>query len=219
LQKTEAQQAEIQVKIGEVKLEKLQAKQRFQEQTVTELRDIKFSLKDVREQLATSSNVLQRVDIRAPVDGAVTGLNVHTVGAVVRGGDVIMEIVPAMDTLIVESRVSPTDVDKVYKGLDAGMRVASFKQHEFPQLSGTVESISAYVFEDERQQTQYYIARIALNGFVAYDDMLPFDDDGNLLSIHPGMPTEVMIITGLSAPAHYLLEPLINSFNRAWRDS
>lgn len=216
--KTEAQQAEVQVKIGEVELERLQAQQRFQEQAATELRDIQFSLKDVREQLATSANVLKRVDIRAPVDGTVTGLKVQTLGAVVRPGDLIMEIVPVRETLIVESRISPTDVDKVYKGMNARVRLASFKQHEMPELEGMVESISADVFEDERAQTQYYVARIALHGLVG-DEVEQPEESVGLQKIQPGMPTEVMIITGNSTPAQYLMEPLINSFNRAWRDS
>ena len=216
--KTEAQQAEVQVKIGEVELERLQAQQRFQEQAATELRDIQFSLKDVREQLATSANVLRRIDIRAPVDGTVTGLKIQTLGAVVKPGDLIMEIVPVRETLIVESRISPTDVDKVYKGMDARVRLASFKQHEMPELLGMVESVSADVFEDERAQTQYYVARIALNGF-ATSEHDQIGVDGGLQTIQPGMPTEVMIITGNSTPAQYLMEPLLNSFNRDWRDS
>jgi membrane fusion protein, type I secretion system len=216
--KTEAQQAEVQVKIGEVELERLQAQQRFQEQAATELRDIQFSLKDVREQLATSANILKRVDIRAPVDGTVTGLKVQTLGAVVRPGDLIMEIVPVRETLIVESRISPTDVDKVYKGMNARVRLSSFKQHEMPELEGLVESISADVFEDERAQTQYYVARIELHGVIG-NDHAQLDSYGDLQTIQPGMPTEVMIITGNSTPAQYLMEPLLNSFNRAWRDS
>jgi HlyD family type I secretion membrane fusion protein len=216
--KTEAQQAEVQVKIGEVELERLQAQQQFQEQAATELRDIQFSLKDVREQLATSANILRRVDIRAPVDGTVTGLKVQTLGAVVKPGDLIMEIVPVRETLIVESRISPTDVDKVYKGMDARVRLASFKQHEMPELLGLVESVSADVFEDERAQTQYYVARIALNGVVG-EDAEQADQSIGMQKIQPGMPTEVMIITGNSTPAQYLMEPLLNSFNRAWRDS
>ncbi|KZY59308.1 hypothetical protein A3742_12725 [Oleiphilus sp. HI0071] len=216
--KTEAQQAEVQVKIGEVELERLQAQQRFQEQAATELRDIQFSLKDIREQLATSANILRRVDIRAPVDGTVTGLKVQTLGAVVRPGDLIMEVVPVRETLIVESRISPTDVDKVYKGMNARVRLSSFKQHEMPELEGLVESISADVFEDERAQTQYYVARIELHGFIG-NDHEQLDSKGGLQTIQPGMPTEVMIITGNSTPAQYLMEPLLNSFNRAWRDS
>ena len=216
--KTEAKKAEVKVKIAEVTLEQLQAKQKFQERAATELRDIQFSLKDLREQLASSRNILGRVDIRSPVDGTITGLNVHTLGAVVQAGEVLMEIVPVREKLIVESRVAPTDVDKVFKGLNARVRLASFKQHEMPQLDGVVESISADVFEDERSQTQYYIARIALNGFVKSDG----NTQGNPPSldiVQPGMPTEVLIVTGVSTPAQYLIEPLINSFNRAWRDS
>jgi HlyD family type I secretion membrane fusion protein len=213
--KIEAQKAEVQVKVSEVELEKLSAQQLYQEQAAKELRDIQFSLEDTSGSLATSKNVLGRVEIRAPVDGRITGLNVHTIGAVVKPGETLMEIVPNKDSLIVETRVNPTDIDQVFQGMTARIRVSSFKRHELPEIEGIVESVSADAFEEERSQAQYYIARVSISKFILQE----MDDPSiDMSSIQPGMPTEVMIITGSSTPAQYLTEPILNAFNRAWRD-
>jgi HlyD family type I secretion membrane fusion protein len=215
----EAQQAEVQVKIGEVQLERLQAQQMYQESAAKELRDIQFSLKDIHERLATSQNVLGRVDIRAPVSGTVTGLKVHTIGAVVKPGDLVMEIVPDQDKLIIETRVAPTDIDQVYQGMSARIRISAYKRHELPELEGHIESISADSFEDERAQSHYYLARISIDRFVPDGETGLQESTADMSAIQPGMPSEVMIITGESTPAQYLMDPLLNAFNRAWRDS
>jgi len=74
-----------------------------------------------------------------------------------------------------------------------------------------VESVSADVFEDPKTQNSYYTARITIQSSslsALLKDM-----------INPGMPAEVMIVTGESTPAQYLLDPLLNAFRTAWRDS
>lgn len=217
LSKVESQIAETKVKIGEVELEKLQLVQNYQEQAANELRDIKFSMEDLSKQLVSAKNVLNRVDIRAPVDGVVVGLNVHTIGAVISPGETLLEIVPSEDRLIVESKINPTDIDHVFEGMKARIRIASFKQHEMPEWEGEIESVSADAIEDEKNQTQYYLARINIMGPIVEEG--DGDKDDLMSKVQPGMPAEVMIKTGSSTPAQYLMEPLFNAFNRAWRDS
>jgi HlyD family type I secretion membrane fusion protein len=214
--KVSSQTAEVKVKIGEVKLDKLSLTQTYQEKAAKELRDVKFSLEDLSKQLETAGNVLGRVDIRAPVDGVVVSLDIHTVGAVIKPGQTLMEIVPSEDSLIIEAKVSPTDVDQVYPGMAARIRISSYKRHELPELEGNIESISADVIEDEQAQTQYFLARISISRFITDSEVAL--DSSLMKAVQPGMPAEVMIGTGTSTPAQYLMEPLLNAFNKAWRD-
>ena len=136
---------------------------------------------------------------------------VHTVGAVIKSGDTILEIVPKKDDLIVEVKVMPADIDKVHQLMKAQVRISSYKQHEFPEFVGVVDDVSADVFEDPKTLTSYYSARIT----IPKASLAELPDN----KISPGMPAEVMIITGESTPAQYLLDPLLTAFRSAWRDS
>lgn len=213
----DARAAEVQVMLGETQLEKLSLEQSYRERAAKELRDVQFSLKDISKRLESAENILERITIKSPVDGIVVGLNVHTVGAVIKPGDTLMELVSEKDSLIIEARVSPTDVDQVFDKMAARARIASYKRHEMPELDGLVESISADVLEDELNRSHYYLARISISGFIEEAGSDP-TQSADLGMIQPGMPAEVMIQTGVSTPLQYLAEPILNAFNRAWRD-
>tara|TARA_R110002073_G_scaffold150644_1_gene304795 strand:+ start:758 stop:2071 length:1314 start_codon:yes stop_codon:yes gene_type:complete len=198
-------------RVEELELEKNRLAHVFRETAANELVDIQYQLKDLTKRIESASNVLGRIDIKAPVSGKVVGLNVYTLGAVIKSGDTILEIVPQEDELIVGVKISPIDIDKVVVNLPARIRMSSYKQHEFPEFSGIVESVSADVFQDDQTLESFYTARIKIP--VSVMQSLPQDQ------IHPGMPADVMIVTGKSSPAQYLLEPLLNAFRTAWRDS
>ncbi|MBZ4251898.1 HlyD family efflux transporter periplasmic adaptor subunit, partial [Streptococcus pneumoniae] len=74
------------------------------------------------ERKVTAEDQLRRIDIRAPQDGTVFQLNVHTVGGVISAGDAIMLIVPAADNLTVEARVNPQDINQLQVGQKAILR-------------------------------------------------------------------------------------------------
>lgn len=198
-------------KVEELELEKNRLEHAFRENAANELVEIQYQLKDLTKRIESASNVLGRIEIKAPVSGKIVGLNVYTLGAVIKSGETILEIVPEEDELIIGVKIRPIDIDKVVINLPARVRMSSYKQHEFPEFSGVVETVSADVFEDEQTLESYYRGRIRIP--VEVMEQLPQDQ------IHPGMPAEVMIVTGQSSPAQYLMEPLLNAFRTAWRDS
>lgn len=197
--------------IAELSHESSRVSQTYRENAAKELIDVQLNIKDLSKRIDSASNVLDRIELKAPVDGKVVGLEVHTIGAVIRPGDTILEIVPERDELVIGARVKPIDIDKVQVQLGAMIRISSYKQHEFPEFEGVVESVSADVFQDDQTLESYYTARI----------VIPEESRKQLPGgmINPGMPAEVMIITGESTPAQYLIEPLLSAFRSAWRDS
>ena len=211
LVQVETNLASSQVQIEELQFERNRVSQVFREDAASQLVEVQLNIKDLSKRINSASNVLGRIEIKAPVDGKVVGLNVYTIGAVIRPGDTILEIVPSKDELVIVARVRPVDIDKVNQLMQTKIRMASYKQHEFPEFNGVVESVSADVFEDPKTQNSYYTARITIQGS-ALSALLKD-------KINPGMPAEVMIITGESTPAQYLLDPLLNAFRTAWRDS
>jgi HlyD family secretion protein len=153
---------------------------------------------------------VRRIDITAPIAGTVTGLKTHTIGGVVKPGETIMSLVPSDDKLIVESRVSPIDIDWVHAGLQARVRLTAFKQRSTPPVLGKVVTVSPDRFDDQRTGEAYFLARIEI----------PPSELAKLggLEISAGMPVEALIITGRRTMLSYLISPIRDSFGRAFRE-
>ncbi|MGX9965108.1 HlyD family type I secretion periplasmic adaptor subunit [Roseomonas sp. F4] len=176
----------------------------------TELRDVRARLSEVEERLRAAENVSTRLEITAPEAGTVLNLRVFTLGAVVRPGDPVMDLVPAQDRIIAEVHVQPNDIDLVHQGLQAEIRLPAFKQRVVPYLHGHVTFVASDVTEDERRGLSYYRVQIRL-------------DEGQLaalegMTLRAGMAVEAQIQTGERTFARYMLQPLIDSFHRAFRE-
>ncbi len=209
--KLESQQTDSIARIEEIQFERENIRQSFRETAANELAEVQLKIKDISKRIRSAENVLGRVDIRAPVSGRVVGLSIYTIGAVIKPGETIMEIVPEKDELVIGAKIRPLDIDKVLVNMPARIRIASYKQHEFPEFDGQVESVSADVFEDPSTREHYYTAKIRIHQGALTEAWLA--------KLNPGMPANVMIVTGESTPAQYLMEPLMNAFRTAWRDS
>ncbi len=175
-----------------------------------ELRDVQADLFDLEERERAARDVLNRTVIRAPLEGTVVNLQVHTLGGVIAPGAPLLDIVPSEDRLIVEARVSPSDIDIVQVGLSAQVRFTAFSQRRTQPVDATVTAISADRLTDDRTGEIFYLARIEIK------DDLAEKLGGNKL--YPGMQAEVMIVTGERTALEYFLKPITSSLNRAFRE-
>ena len=205
-----AEIARTRMAIGEARLKILQLDKKQREEIVAELRDVQSRIFDLAERLSAARNVLEHIDIRAPVDGVVVNMTVHTVGGVIRPGDTLLEIVPGADKLIVEARVRPVDIDSLSVGLNASVVFTAFKQRSTPSVIGRVSYVSADGLVDSKTGENFYLARVEVP-----DDQLELLADKKL---QPGMPAEVIIKTGDRSALQYLVQPVLDSMNRAWRE-
>lgn len=196
--------------INEAKIEIFNQKTDFLNQVMGELRETQSKLSDLEEQLRAAEDVARRVEIKSPISGQVTALKVHTVGGVIQPGGALMDVIPFDDKLIVEAKVSPQDIDVVHKGLQARVRLVAFKTRKVPLVQGEVETVSADRIEDPRTGESYFLARIVI-------DQSQLDALDNV-QLSPGMPAEVLIITGSRTMFGYLLSPIRDSFNRSFRE-
>lgn len=183
--------------------------QRHQE-VATERRDVQTRLAEVEEKLRAAQDVAVRRDIVAPEDGTVLNLRIFTVGAVVRPGDPVLDIVPSHDRLIAEVNVQPNDIDVVHLGLQAEVRLPAFKQRLVPYLHGHVTFVAQDVTQDERTRQTYYRAHILID-----QDQLARLQNVQLV---PGMPVEAMIQIGERSFLRYITQPIRDSFTRAFRE-
>lgn len=196
--------------IGEKALQKFQIRKSFHEDVTEELRKTQTEIYDYLERMDAARFVLAQTELKSPVDGTVTDLRIHTEGGVVTPGELLLEIVPADDTLIVEARVRPQDVDRVRVGLDAGIKLSAFDQRTLPELDGKVTYLSADIIEDPRTGQAYFLTRVEVP-----DSQLARLDG---LKVVPGMLADVFVRTGERTFFQYLLHPIMTSFDKAWRE-
>jgi HlyD family secretion protein len=198
-------------KIAEIELQIIQIDQDMRTEVGRELADIRARTAELIEKKVSAHDQLQRVDVRAPQDGTVTQLAVHTVGGVITSGEQIMLIVPEADTLAIEVRAQPHDIDQLGVGQRAIVRLTAFNQQTTPELNGVVERVSADVLEDIKTGTRFYTVRVAV----------PESELARLgaLKLIPGMPAEAFIQTASRTVMSFLLRPLWDQIGRAFRES
>lgn len=205
-----AQIASTRMQISETEMQILQLDRDRQTEVLGELTDIDQQIAQLMQQEIALRDQLRRIDIRAPYDGTVYQLAVHTVGGVIGPGDRIMGIVPDQDELVIEAKVNPRDIEQVNVGQNALLRFTAFNQRTTPELTGQVSFVSADLDRDELTGETYYNVRVRIEaGEVA-------KLDGRELM--PGMPVETFLATGERSALSYLLKPLSDQFARAFRE-
>ncbi len=179
-----------------------------------QLQEVQAELNDVRERMRAASRIVVRGTIAAPVKGVVVKMRYHTAGGVIEPGKSIMEIVPVRDSLVVEARVRPQDIDDVRTGQAATVRLSALSQRTTPMVDGKVVYVSADALPDDKTpgiRNDIYVVRVEL-------------DDAEASAIEhfaptPGMPAEVYITTAERTFLEYLVQPLKDSMSRAFRES
>jgi HlyD family secretion protein len=184
----------------------------YKQEVGGKLAEVEATLAGVREKLRAASDVLGRTVIAAPLAGTVVSLKANTVGGVVVAGQTILEIVPRDEELLVDARVSPNDIDEVRPGLPARVVMTGYSQRTTPPLVGKVRHVSADRFVDDKTNQPYYLVRIELSPEHVRAA-------GAHVSIKPGMPAEVMVLTAERTMLDYLVEPLVASIRRSFRES
>jgi HlyD family secretion protein len=205
-----AQTAQVGGKISETELQIIQIDRDLSSEVAKETREIDGKIGEFVERKVTAEDQLRWTDIRAPQDGTVFQSNIHTVGGVVTAGDTMMMVVPDADSLTVEAKVNPQDIDQVKSGLVALLRLSAFNQRTTPEIYGTVTRISADASTDQRTGQTYYTVRIAM----------PVEEVAKLgeVRIVPGMPVEAFIQTGDRTMISYLTKPLHDQLMRMFRE-
>lgn len=199
--------AQLEIGIGETRLEILQLQKEFHTSVVDELGQVQIQVYDLEERIRAAADRADRTEIRSPVAGVIVGKTVTTVGEVISPGEPLMFVVPQAGELIVEAQVSPIDIDRVQNGQSADIRFSSFKSTTTPVIDGTVISISADALTDEQMGTSYYLARVEVTeeGYAMLENLV----------LVPGMPAEVLINTGSRTLFQYLTQPIRNAFARS----
>lgn len=200
--KLERQIADIDAKILERRNEYLRSVQE-------ELTTVGEKLEASRQLLAQRKNLLDQTELRAPANGIVKNIRITTLGGVLKPGEDVMRIVPTDDDLLVEARVSPSDIAFVDLGMPAKIKVDSYDYTIYGELNGSVIFVSADTLDEELKQGEepYYRVRVKANGkrFTKQRD--------KDLEIQPGMTAMVEVLTGKKTVFQYMTKPLVKTLN------
>lgn len=206
-----AEEAQTESAVSEVAMEKLRLHTERREMAQAELRELAVQELELAERRRSLAERIARLEIRAPVSGVVHDLQITTPRAVLRPAESLLFLVPQDRPLIIAARVETTDVDKIHVGQEVRMMFPAFSARTTPELLGQVSLVSADALRDERSQMSYYRVEIK----VSEEEIAQLEGQ----SLLPGMPVETFFTTGNRTPIAYLVQPFMDYFARALRES
>lgn len=201
--------AEAVGQISELRIKLLAIDQNTRKETQTQIVGIEAKIAEISEREVAARDRLSRMDVRAPVDGLVYDLQVHTIGGIIAPGASVMSIVPEDDDLTVEIRIPPADIDRIAPGQASRLRFTVFNQRTTPELDGRVGVVAAATTIDRATGQPYYLATVDITQ--ALDKL----GDRKLM---PGMPVEVYVQTDERTAISYLTKPFTDQMLRAFRE-
>ena len=203
--------ASTQAEIARAKLQINQVKSALLKEIDTQLQELQKNRDAMLSRLDSAKFDRDLAEVKAPVTGSVVGLKVFTQGGVITSAQVLMEVVPKDETLIVQAKIPSKIIDKVRVGMPTDMRFTAFNQSTTPVIPGVVKVVGA----DKEPGTnpdegEYYLGQVETTkeGLERLSG----------LKVQPGMPVDVVIKAGERSFMSYMLKPLIDKSARAFKD-
>ncbi len=197
-------------KVAEIEIQRLTVDSEAKSDVVKDLREAEGKLVELTERRTAAADQLSRVDIKSPVNGLVHQMSVFTVGGVITTTEPLMLIVPEGDTLVIDAKIAPSDIDQARSHHEATIRFPAFNQRTTPSVSGRVTTVAADLTTDPKTGLSYYVARVEISD----DGMSKLSE----LKLVPGMPAEVQITTSARTALSYLVKPLSDQFAKAFKE-
>ncbi len=205
----QAQIAQAKGRIAEIALQIHQVDQELRSDVASALREVQAKLSELSERKIAAEDQLGRTSLRSPQKGLIHQLAIFAAGAVIGAGEAIMYIVPSEDSLIVEARVLPADIDQIHVGQRANLRFSAFNQRTTPEFLGEVRLIAPDLSTDQKSGQSYYTVQVALGEAAR--------QAAEYRRLVPGMPAEVFLQTGDRSAFSYFMKPLADQFDRSFR--
>jgi adhesin transport system membrane fusion protein len=193
----------IETAIEELKDKQKQLRINFNADTQTELNKYLDQLAQISQTSAALEDRLDRTQVKSPVNGTVKQLMLTTLGGVVQPGMELMSIVPLEDSLLIETKVRPSDIARLYPGQKAMVKFTAYDFTIYGGLEAELVHISADSISHEGDES-FYLVRVKTyqNNLGSVEKPLP---------IIPGMIAEVDILTGKKTLLNYLLKPILKA--------
>lgn len=201
---------------GETRLQILQTDGERFDAASAALREAQTRLQTLLPQWTAARDQLARTEVRAPVAGTVVGLSVHNVGAVAANGQTLMEIVPKRPELAIEGRVAAQDVNQIFPGQTARVRISALHGRNVPELTGRITRVSADSFTDERTGLSFYTVSVS----VPQAELQRLRADvGRPGTLRPGNPVQILVTLRPRSALQYWFEPLTQTLSGSLHES
>lgn len=204
--------AQARAGLAELETEIANAREGFRLRAMDELSTVVAEQTELRESLPRLQERVSRTVVRAPMDGIVSRLNIRTPGGFVNTGDVLLELVPTGEALIIEARILPQDISRIRQGDAVRIRFSAYDSARYGSVDGRVIRISPDAVEDERGSgMQHYLVDVAIDG-----DLLL--ESGEVVTFLPGMTATVDVLSGKRTVLEYFWQPISRVQELALRD-
>lgn len=197
------QKAEAEINLASIEME-------WQSDIATEIQEAQLALNDVTQRIRASKDVLDRLEVRAPQAGTVANIQIRTPGGVISPAEPIMDIIPEDEPLVIEARINRQDIDSVQVGSKAQIRLTAYSQRRLAPLNGEVSYVAADQTVDEQRDASYYIVRAAIDA----TELAKHDD----IHLRPGMPANILVLKSPRRAIDYLIDPITQSMEKAFRE-
>ena len=206
-----ASKLRFETSILEVQDQITSAKQTYTTKSQTELSDIISQIAEVESRIPALEDRLARTQLKSPVDGVINRLNFETLGGFVKPGDIVLEIVPTGDDLIVEGKIDPKDIAYIQPKQAVRISLTAYDASRYGTIDGEVLKVSADAVEDKATGATYYLVDVSI-------DTTLYEDDGSEIEILPGMVASVDVLAGKRTILDYLWQPMAKVKERAFTD-
>lgn len=198
--------------MAELEIELENARSNFSLRAMDELNSVVAEQSELVEALPRLQERVSRTVIRAPMDGIINQLNFHTPGGFVNTGDVMLELVPTGQSLIVEAKIAPKDIGQIRMGDAARIRLSAYDSAKYGTVDGQVIRISPdAVVDNQNRSNSYYIADVSIDGELRLET-------GELITMIPGMTATVDVLSGKRTVLEYFWQPIARIQEIALRD-
>ncbi len=207
----ESGQKRIRSALDEIREQLNAEKQSYITSALTDLSAIEGEIAEIGARIPALEDRVDRTTVRSPVDGVINRINYVTNDAYVNSGDVLLEIVPTGSKLIVETRIDPKDIGEIVQGQLVKISLTAYDPSRFGRIDGSVIGISADAITDQQSGIEYYLVDVSIDGNL-------YEDNGEEVTILPGMVASIDVLSGKRTILEYFWQPIARTKDRAFRD-
>ncbi len=197
--------------IAEIEEQISSTTQSYSTRSQAELSAIISQIAEIESRIPVLKDRVERTSIRSPVDGIINRLNVRTIGSFIKPGDVLVELVPIGDLLIVEANIDPKDIAYITPDQDVRISLTAYDASRYGAIDGKVLKVSADAVEDPNTGFSMYQVDVSLDSSL-------YEDDGSEVEVFPGMVASIDVLAGKRTVLEYIWQPMAKIKERAFKD-
>jgi adhesin transport system membrane fusion protein len=197
--------------IAEIEEQISSAMQSYSTESQSQLSQIVSQMAELESRIPVLEDRVERTLVKSPVDGIINRLNVRTIGGFVKPGDVLVELVPIGDLLIVEANIDPKDIAYIRPDQEVRISLTAYDASRYGTIDGKVLKVSADASQDPNSGLTAYKVDVSLASSL-------YEDDGSTVEIFPGMVASIDVLAGKRTVLEYFWQPMAKVKERAFKD-